>query len=79
MSSKRAKPQPADSVVLAEVPAGLLEGLPSEDQKAILGIIGKSIRLAGYDKDGRAELEFTNADGVIRFIYVDPNLIRAAQ
>jgi hypothetical protein len=78
MNSK-AKPRPGDSVVLAEAPAGLLEGIPSEDQKAILEIIGKSIRLAGYDDEGRAELEFRDADGGIHYIYVDPDIIRAAQ
>jgi hypothetical protein len=79
MDSKQTKPKAGDSVVLIEVSVGLIEGLPTEDQKAISGTIGKPVLLAGYDDDGRAELEFTGDDGVIHFIYVNPTAIRAVQ
>jgi hypothetical protein len=79
MDSKPTKPKPGDLVLLVEAPPGLLEGLPEEDQKAISETIGKPIQLVGYDDDGRAELEFTDDDGVIHFIYVNPSVIRAAQ
>jgi hypothetical protein len=71
--------QPGDSVVLTEAPFGLLEGLPREDQRAISEAVGKPIRLIGFDDDGRAELEFRDSDGVIHFIYINPNAIRAAK
>jgi hypothetical protein len=77
MDSKPTKPKPGDSVVLIEAPPGLLQGLPIEDQKAISEAVGKPIRLIGYDDDGRAELEFTDAEGVIHFIYVSASVIRA--
>jgi hypothetical protein len=52
-------------------------GYQSKNQKAISEAVGKPIRLIGYDDDGRAELEFTDAEGVIHFIYVNTSVIRA--
>jgi hypothetical protein len=72
------KPNPRDKVVLTEVPPGLLNDLPIEDQQAISEIVGKPILLNDYDDDGRAELEFRDSSGVIHFIYVNPSFIRAA-
>ena len=45
-------------LVHTTVPSGLLEGLPQEDQNAIVAIAGKPVLLVGYDEDGRAELQF---------------------
>lgn len=64
--------------MLRECPNGLLDDLPTADQKAISAIIGKIVRLIGYDDDGRAELEFTDADGVIHFLFVRPEFIGVA-
>jgi TPR repeat protein len=58
-------------VFLRGLPYGWLDDLPSKDQKAISAIIGKPILFHGVDKDGRAELEFVDAEGDIHFIYVD--------
>jgi hypothetical protein len=52
------KPEPGETVVLTTVPPGLLDGLPQEDQRAIVAIVGKPVLLVGYDEDGTAELEF---------------------
>lgn len=79
MNSDHKKPQPGDFVVLARLPEGLLDGLPQEDQEAISEVIGKPMKLNEYDEDGLAELEFTDAKGVIHFIYVDPNAIRNSE
>jgi len=68
--------KPGDSVILAAVPAGFLDDLPSEDQQAIAAVIGKPVLLKEYDDVGRAELEFTDDKGVIHVIYVNPSLIR---
>jgi len=62
--------------VLTEVPQGLLDDLPSEDQQAICEIVGKPILLVEYDEDGRAELEFRDRDGNFHFIYVNPGFIK---
>ena len=59
-----------------EVPRGLLDGLPIADQGAISEIIGKPVRLNEYDTEGRAEIEFTDSEGVIHFNYVSPDAIR---
>jgi hypothetical protein len=45
-------------VSLTSIPRGLLEGLPQEDQNAIVAIVGKPVLLVGYEEDGRAELHF---------------------
>jgi hypothetical protein len=69
------KPVPGDTVVLRELPVGLLDGLPTEDQEAVSAIVGKPVRLTEYDDAGRAELEFTDSQGVIHFINVSPDVI----
>ena len=78
MQSKRRRPMPGDTVVLGELPRGLLDGLPEEDQQAISEITGKPVRLNEYDNDGRAELEFIDQEGTIHFIYVSEQAIRIA-
>ena len=77
-SHKHRKPVPGDAVVLRELPSGLRVDLPTEDQRAISEVVGKAIQLNEYDDAGRAELEFTDNQGVIHFIYVNPNLISPA-
>jgi hypothetical protein len=72
------RPKPGDRVILKECPAGLLDDLPAADQQAISAIIGKPVRLNEYDVDGRAELEFTDADGVIHFLFVGSEFIGVA-
>lgn len=79
MTGRGSKPKPGDAVVLTEVPPGLLEDLPMEDQRAISEIVGKPVLLRAYDDDGRAEIEFTGSDGVIHFIYVSSDFIKLAR
>ncbi|HWZ45987.1 MAG TPA: hypothetical protein VNW97_21120 [Candidatus Saccharimonadales bacterium] len=69
------RPKPGSTVVLKELPPGLLDNLPDDDQQAISEIVGRPILLVEYDGDGRAELEFEDRDGVIHFIYVDSRFI----
>jgi hypothetical protein len=72
-------PKPGVSVVLTGVPPGLLDGLPSEDQAAIVEVVEKQVLLVGYEDDGRAELKFTDRHGTIHSIFVNPTFIRAAE
>lgn len=65
------KPVPGDRVVLSTLPPGLLDDLPQSDCNAILAIVGKPVVLSDFDDIGRAELEFTDDDGIIHYIYVD--------
>jgi hypothetical protein len=58
MAGHDSKPSSGQMVLLTSIPPGLLEGLPQEDQNAIVAIVGKPVLLAGYDEDGRAELHF---------------------
>jgi hypothetical protein len=79
MSPENRKPKPGDSVILTEVPPGMLDDLPIEDQQAISEVVGKPILLNEFDDAGRAELEFKDRNGEIHFIYVSPEFIRKAQ
>jgi hypothetical protein len=72
------KPIPGDTVILRELPRGFVGDLPMEDQKAISEIVGKPVQLNEYDDDGRAELEFTDTNGIIHLIYVSSDLISVA-
>jgi hypothetical protein len=47
-------------VILVALPPRLLDGLPDEDQRAIRAIVGKPVKLVGYDDRGSAELEFAD-------------------
>ena len=75
MTSRRNRPKPGDMVFLTEIPPGLLDGLPPEDQEAIADVKGKLILLWQYDENDRAELEFTDRNGVIHSIFVRPDFI----
>ena len=75
--SNTALPKAGARVVITEAPPDLLYGLSGYVQQAIAEIIGKPVRLVGYDADGRAELEFLDRDNYLHFIYVDPLYIRA--
>jgi hypothetical protein len=79
MKNPAKKPGPGDLVILLEALPGLLEGLPSADQKAIAEVVGKPILFVRYDETGRAELEFTDGHGEIHSIYVSPETIKAAE
>lgn len=75
-------PKPGTMVVLRELPPGLLDGLPAEDQRAIRAIVGQPVLLSAYDADGRAELEFsdpfytqTEHSTLTHTIYVAPGFI----
>jgi hypothetical protein len=51
-------PKAGETVVLTALPPGLIDGLPEEDQRAIIAVVGRLLLLCGCDEDGRAELEF---------------------
>jgi hypothetical protein len=78
MSSNDKRPRPGESVVLTEIPPGLLDGLPPEDQQAIAAAVGKPVVLNEYDEQGTAELQFTDDNGVIHFLYVSRSFIQPA-
>ena len=62
--------QVGDHVVLLNAPEELLRDLPSEDKAAIQAQVGKSVEVQGFDEHGHAELEFTDLDGTMHFIWV---------
>ena len=72
------EPKLGELVVLIEIPRGMLDDLPPEDQQAITDVVGKPILLNEYDDAGRAELEFKDPDGQTHYVFVAPEFIRAA-
>jgi hypothetical protein len=77
MDVNKRVPAPGELVILKEIPPGLLTGLPAEDQLAIRDVVGKTVLLLEYDEDGRAELEFTDRQGLVHSIWVEPRFISA--
>ena len=75
MKRRNRRPKPGEKVVLKRLPPGFIDDLPEEDQRAISAVVGKPILLNKYEGDGRAELEFTDVEGVGHFIYVDRKFI----
>jgi hypothetical protein len=73
---QKKKPKPGEKVRLKALPPGFIDDLPAEDQRAILAVVGKPILLNKYERDGRAELEFTDNKDVGHTIYVDPKFIK---
>jgi len=73
------EPKPGDTVVFTEVRPSLIEGLPEEDQRAILDAVGKPVLFNEVDAYGRAELEFRDREGIIHFIWLDPSEIMLAR
>ncbi len=72
-------PNPGEKVVLTVLPSGLVDDLPKEDQDAVREIVGKPVLLSDYDEEGRAELQFTDRNGIIHFIYVSTSLLRCVK
>ncbi len=75
MKRRNQRPKPGEKVILKRLPPGFIDDLPEEDQRAISAVVGKPILLNKYERDGRAELEFRDDEGVDHFIYVDPKFI----
>jgi hypothetical protein len=61
-----------DVVIVCEIPASLLAGLPAEDQDAISAQKGQKLAIVDFDKSGAAELEFTDVKDVIHTIWIEP-------
>jgi hypothetical protein len=76
LNTRKRKPKPGERVILTELPPGFLDDLPAEDQLAISKVVGKPIKLLAYDTDGRAELEFEDANGVFHAICVKPSFVK---
>jgi hypothetical protein len=64
-------------VILKTAPPSLLEGLPMEDQNAILAIVGHPVMFADYSY-GQAEIEFVDSAGDDHSVWVEPSLLVAA-
>jgi hypothetical protein len=79
MSNKNNRPEPGTTVVFKSVPPGLLDGLPQSAKRAFAAIVGQPVRLVDYDDVERAELEFTDDEGDLHYVYVKPEYLRPAE
>ena len=61
--------------ILTTIPPGFLDGLESDVQDAVKGIVGKPVTFAGHDQYGHAELEFIDKNGINHSIWVDPAFV----
>ena len=59
-------------VRLLAAPAELLEGLPAEDQAAILAAVGTELVVEDIDELDQAEILLKDRQGQIHFIWVSP-------
>jgi hypothetical protein len=64
-----------DFVVLTTAPVELLKGLPLPDQDEIRAIVGKRLKVVGYDEFGYVELEFPDSTKHGRWIWVLPKYL----
>lgn len=64
-----------DDVVIVTTPEQLLEGLPDEDQTAILAQVGQTLKVSGFDEYGYAEIEFVDAKGIAHTIWIEPRCL----
>ena len=62
--------KPRKKVVLQDLPPGLIDGLPEEDQKAITEIVGKPVLLESFAirRGSGGTGQFRGGEGVIRRI-----------
>jgi hypothetical protein len=67
---------PTTSWAFREIPPGLLDGPSFEDQKAIVEGVRKPVLLGDHSDEETAELQFTNASGVIHFLYLKWSLVQ---
>jgi hypothetical protein len=72
MSANTKEFRSGDKVIVSSLPAGFLDGLDSDDQQAILEILGKPVTFNEIDEHGRAELMFTDCNGIIHFVWIEP-------
>ena len=63
-------------VIVTALPQGFIDDLTDEDQRALIDVIGRPVVLRGHDEDGKAEIEFTDQEGTLHTIYLDPKFIK---
>ena len=60
-----------DEVTIKRIPESLVRGLPHTDQQAINDCLGKSFKISGFNDQGEAEIEFTDAEDVFHTIWIE--------
>jgi hypothetical protein len=58
MPSESERLDVGEEVILLALPPGFLDALDGDEQRVVAAMIGKSVKLVGYDEHGRAVLNF---------------------
>ena len=75
--AKGYKPKVGDKVILKGLPDKISHKSSKVGKERHLEKIGRPHMLTAYEPDGRAELEFSDSNGVIHYIYVNSSFISA--
>jgi hypothetical protein len=65
--------------ILVYAPQALLAGLSDYDKETIRSLVGLPITFNGFDADGRAEIEFQDAEGWDHTLWVEADAVRLVE
>lgn len=65
-----------DVVTVESIPESLVRGLPQSDQRAINDCLGRSFKISGFNDQGEAEIEFTEAEDEFHTIWIGTACLR---
>jgi hypothetical protein len=64
-----------DEVTVKRIPESLVRGLPNGDQRAINSCVGQSFKISGFNGQGEAEIEFTDASNEFHTIWIETSCL----
>jgi hypothetical protein len=65
-----------DEVTIKRIPESLVRGLPNSDQRAINSCVGQSFKISGFNGQGEAEIEFTDASNEFHTIWIETSCLK---
>jgi len=64
-----------DTVTVKRIPESLVRGLPLSDQRAINNCLDRSFEISGFNDQGDAEIEFTDARNEFHTNWIDTSCL----
>jgi len=65
-----------DEVTVKRIPESLVRGLPDSDTHAINNCLGQSFKIAGFNDQGEAEIEFTDGENEFHTIWIETSCLK---
>jgi hypothetical protein len=65
-----------DRIKLLALPAEIFEGLAENDAAFVRSMVGKTLPIMGFNKQGEVELEFATRELIFHTIWVPPPCVR---